>query len=196
MEETFDHIKAQTPTANAYDSLSNQINTSFQHVFERLDNLQSDALLAYEAGSSHAIGGEKMVQWKPILDYALRDETIDEEIISVEAFEEEDDFDENDPVNNAIIGLQAIREQYIISKILSEEDTTKWSLVSWPSSLSEAFKRSHAMEKLKTKLTFDAFRATHPMPSPIPAPRIVQIDEGSPQGCRTRYSVPARPTAK
>lgn len=31
----FDHLKAQAPTAEAYDALTFQINTSFQKVFER-----------------------------------------------------------------------------------------------------------------------------------------------------------------
>lgn len=35
------------------------------------------------------------------------------------------------------------------------------------------------MEKLKTKVTIDAFRATQSMLPLIPTPRIVQIDEGS-----------------
>ncbi|CAH1421113.1 unnamed protein product [Lactuca virosa] len=36
------------------------------------------------------------------------------------------------------------------------------------------------MEKLKTKLTVGTFQATQSMLPPIPAPKIVQIDEGSP----------------
>ncbi|CAH1421095.1 unnamed protein product [Lactuca virosa] len=56
----------------------------------------------------------------------------------------------------------------------------KWSSVSWPSSLLEVFKLSQYMTKPKTKLTFDAFRATQSMLPPILAPRIAQMDEGSP----------------
>lgn len=36
------------------------------------------------------------------------------------------------------------------------------------------------MQKIKTKLTIDAFLAIQFMLPPIPSPRIVQIDEGSP----------------
>lgn len=56
----------------------------------------------------------------------------------------------------------------------------KWYSISWPSSLSEVFKRSQDMAKLKTKLSIDAFRATQSMLPQIPTLRMVQIDEASP----------------
>lgn len=73
-------------------------------------------------------------------------------------------------MDHAILGLQVIKEQP--SKVFSEVEKMKWSLIFWSSSLSEAFKRSRDMVKVKTKLT-DAFRATQPMCPPIPALRIV-----------------------
>ena len=58
MEETLDTLNAQSPTADAYDSLSNQINISFQWVFERIYDRKHDLLLASEAWPSHVRGGE------------------------------------------------------------------------------------------------------------------------------------------
>lgn len=74
------------------------------------------------------------MQWKPISDYVLQDESIDEEIMEVETLEVDDD---EDLVEDVILGLQAIREPP--TKVLSEEESMKWSPVSWPSSLYETF---------------------------------------------------------
>ncbi|CAH1427701.1 unnamed protein product [Lactuca virosa] len=54
----FDHLKAQAPTVESYESLSKHINMSFQQVFERLTELQTNARLASDVGPSDAIGGE------------------------------------------------------------------------------------------------------------------------------------------
>lgn len=62
---------------------------------------------------------------KPILDYALRDESTDEEILEVEIAEVDDD---EDFVEDVILGLQAIREPHV--KFLSEVEKMKWSSVS------------------------------------------------------------------
>lgn len=94
-------------------------------------------------------------------------------------------------MNDVILGTQATKEQHVISKVLFEEDKMKRSSVSWPSSLFEAFKRSRDVEKLRTKLTIDAFRSTYPMPPPILSPRIVHIDEGSPT--RKPEQIPEEP---
>lgn len=51
------------------------------------------------------LGGGKIVLWKSISEYELRYETNEEEIIEVDAFNEEDKFDENNIVSNAILGL-------------------------------------------------------------------------------------------
>lgn len=103
---------------------------NFQWVFEWLDDLKLDVMLALEVGHSHERGGEeKIIQWKPVLEYELRDETTNEEVVEVEAFEEEDEFDENDLVRNVILGLQAIKEQPSITKVLLEEEKKKWSSI-------------------------------------------------------------------
>lgn len=56
LEETFNHLKDQAPTVNIYDSLSKKINIRFQDVFERLNELNFDQILASEVGPSYARG--------------------------------------------------------------------------------------------------------------------------------------------
>lgn len=141
LDETFDHIKDQAPTVDAYESLSKKINIIFQKVFKRLNELNSNQLLASEVGPSHARGGEqKKVQWKPISDYTLRDEPTDEEILEVETPKVDDD---EDLVEDVILGLQAIRERP--TKVLSKVAKMKWSIVSCPSSFYETFQWSRYM---------------------------------------------------
>lgn len=53
LDKTFDHLKAQASTVEAYDSFSKQINMRFQCVFVRLDDFKFEALLASKAGPSH-----------------------------------------------------------------------------------------------------------------------------------------------
>lgn len=81
-------------------------------------------------------------------------------------------------MNDVILGLQAIREQPEISKVLSQEDKKKWSSISWPSS--EVIKKNRDKAKLKINLTIDVVQATQPLPPSIPALWIAQIKEGSP----------------
>lgn len=77
-----------------------------------------------------------------------------EEIVEVvKGSEGEDDFDEEDLASNAILDLQAIREQPTVTKTFSEEENKKWSYVCWPSNIAEAFNQSHDMAELKSKLT-------------------------------------------
>lgn len=54
----------------------------------------------------------------------------------------------------------------------------QWS--SRPSNLTDSFKHSMEMEKVKTKLIVDAFRATQPIPPPMYTPKMITINEGSP----------------
>lgn len=56
---------------------------------------------------------------------------------NLELLELVDDEDE-DKAEIVVLGLQEIREQPM--KILSEEEKMKWSSVSWPSSLADAYK--------------------------------------------------------
>lgn len=44
----------------------------------------------------------------------------------------------------------------------------------------DSFKHSMEIAKAKTNLTIDDFRVTRLMLPPIPTPRIIRIDEGSP----------------
>lgn len=115
--ETFTHIKAQARTADINDALNKQLSMIFQWVFERLDEIKYDSMLTSEVRPSNAIGGEKkQVQWKSNSDYALRDKSTDEEIIEVETLEVDDD--EEDLVEDVILGLRAIGEPP--TKVLSK----------------------------------------------------------------------------
>lgn len=170
--KNFTHLKTQAPTVEAYDALSKQINTSFQRVFKRLSELQSEDRLASDAGPSSARRGEVRererditIQWKSFSDFTLHDESSHWAVEILEPIEK-DDEEEEDLIENAVLGLQAIMEQSV--KPIYEVEKNKCSSVSWPSSLHEAFKRSREMDKL----TVDAFRATQSMLPPIPAPRI------------------------
>ncbi|CAI9299874.1 unnamed protein product [Lactuca saligna] len=49
MDETLDTLTAQAPTVDAYDKIYKQINLSFQRVFEKIDELKLNALLASKA---------------------------------------------------------------------------------------------------------------------------------------------------
>lgn len=120
------------------------------------------------------------MQWKHVLEFMLQDESSDDEILEVKSLEPLKLIDEEDEdlVENVILGLQAIREQPM--KVLSDVEKLKWYSVTWPSSLAEMFRLSRDIEKIKTKQIVDAFRATESMLPPIPSPRIVQIEEGSP----------------
>lgn len=85
--------------------------------------------------------------------------------------------EENKLILNIAIGLQAPRKYPF--KVLSEKERSIWSAVTWPSSLAYVLQRSLEMDKIKMKLTGDAFIATQSMLPPIPSPRIAPIDEGS-----------------
>lgn len=87
-----------------------------------------------------------------------------------------------------VLALPFRRERLSFDRIIPDEERHKWSTVSWPSNLADAFKRSMEMAKLKTKLTIDAFRATQLMLPRIPTPRIELFDEGSP--IKRSYDLP------
>ena len=117
-------------------------NKSFQRVFERLEELNIEYILVSKARPSHARGGERKrrertIQWKPISDFVLQDESTDEEILKVEALELSDEEDEG-LAENVILGLQAHTEQPL--HVLFEAERMKWFSVSWPSSLAEVFR--------------------------------------------------------
>lgn len=62
--------------------------------------------------SSHARGGEINIgEWKSISEFALWYEVSDNEIVEIETSKAEDDDDEDDLVNDVILGLQEIKEQ-------------------------------------------------------------------------------------
>lgn len=76
-----------------------------------------------------------------------------------------------------MVGTQAPRKY--LAKVLSEEVRRIWSIVTWPSSLTDVIQRSCEMAKVKKKLTINAFHSTQSILPPIPSPRIGPIDEGS-----------------
>lgn len=73
LDEIFTDLKAQALTTEAYEALTKQLNKSFQWVFEWLEELKIESLLASEADLSHARGGERewTIQWKLVLDFML-----------------------------------------------------------------------------------------------------------------------------
>lgn len=83
-------------------------------------------MLASEVGPFHVRGGEMKKFWKPSSEFQLGGES-SEEMIEVldEEVEREYDFDENDLVSNVILRFQAISEQSLTVKILSEEEKKK-----------------------------------------------------------------------
>lgn len=131
IDETFAHLKSQVPIVDAYNSLSININMSFQRVFKQLSELQISARLASDARPSNTSGGEganereRRIQWKPISEFVLRDEWTDEQILDVETLKPHESCDEEDEklTENAILGLQAIREQPV--KVLLDADKLK-----------------------------------------------------------------------
>lgn len=67
------------------------------------------------------------MQWKLISEFALQDEDSDKEILKIETSEVNDD-DEDDFMNDVLLGLQAIREQR--TKVILEANKMKWSSLS------------------------------------------------------------------
>ncbi|CAI9263876.1 unnamed protein product [Lactuca saligna] len=59
LDETFSYLKAQAFTNETYDSLTKQLKTIFQRVFEPSEELKHKSILASEVGPSHARGGRK-----------------------------------------------------------------------------------------------------------------------------------------
>lgn len=54
----FDHLIALAPTTEAFDTLTLQINTSFEKVFDKFSDLKESIFLAPVSRSSAARGGE------------------------------------------------------------------------------------------------------------------------------------------
>lgn len=71
LDKTFSPLKAQDFTTKAYDALTEQLNTSFQWVFEWLDELKTEFLLALEVGPSHARGEKEKEQFNGNLSNIL-----------------------------------------------------------------------------------------------------------------------------
>lgn len=85
-----------------------------------------------------------MFGWKSSLEFQLRDET----------FKEEDD-DELNVNDKAILAIHFDKEPLSFGKIISDEEKVNWS--SWPSNLPYSFKNNMKREKVKTKLSIVAF---------------------------------------
>lgn len=71
---------------------------------------------------------------------------------------------------------QANENNLLSERLFSKKKKAKW--VTWPSTFVDSLKQIIDITKVKTRVKFDAFRATHPKPLPIPTPRIKKIDEG------------------
>lgn len=112
----FDHLKSQALTTKAYVTLTNQLNMSFKKVFERPSEVQATDRLASEAGSFDARGGEgpsrkdHTFQWKPALEFGLRDESDDDDIqvLSMDTpskVDEVEDDEEVEYITNVVVGI-------------------------------------------------------------------------------------------
>ena len=77
------------------------------------------------------------------------------------------------------------------AKVLTDEEQIIWSTISWPCTVAKVLHKSIEMAKVKSKLTTDAFEAITLMLPPIPAQKIVAIDEGSP--LRNPDDIPEEP---
>lgn len=64
----------------------------------------------------------------------------EEDILKVESLGpiKSGDKENEDLIENGVLGLQAIREQ--LMEVLLDADQLKWSSVTWPSSLAETFR--------------------------------------------------------
>lgn len=58
LQELFNHLKAQAPTVEAYNTLTLQLKTSFQKVFDKISDLKESLVLAPAASSTVARGGK------------------------------------------------------------------------------------------------------------------------------------------
>lgn len=58
LQELFNHLKAQVPTTEAYDTLTLQLNTIFQKVFEKFFDLKESLVLAVVVRPTVTRGGE------------------------------------------------------------------------------------------------------------------------------------------
>ena len=94
----FDHLKAQAPTAEAYDALTLQLNTSFRKVFYKFSDLKESSLLAPVTCTSVARGGEgPSKSWKPASEFSLWDESSDDvQVFTGSQYASDDDDDESD----------------------------------------------------------------------------------------------------
>lgn len=180
----FNHLKEQAPTIEAYDALTKQMNTRFKKVFDKLSVVRESSRLTSEVRPSDARVGEgskmdQTIPWKTASEFNLWDESNDDDlqILSI-GLPSDDDDEEVEYITNDVVGIQAPRK--FSKKILSKEEKRIWFASTWPSSLTNVLQRSREMDQKNTSLKIEAFRATQSMSPPIPSPRKVPIDEGSP----------------
>lgn len=75
LQKLFNHLNAQAPTAEAYDTLALQLNTSFQKAFDRFSDLKDSFVLAPVFRPTISRHGEGLSEpWKTTSEYKLRDE--------------------------------------------------------------------------------------------------------------------------
>lgn len=101
---------------------------------------------------------QRRIQWKPVSEFTLRDDSSEEDLIKVESCghrKSGEEEEEENLIEDVVLGLQAIREKPV--KVLLDAERLKWLSVTWPSTLAKTFKRCRDMAKIKTKLTIDAF---------------------------------------
>lgn len=192
LSKLFYHLKAQAPTAEAYDTLTLQINTNFQKVFDHFSEHQESSSLAPIKRFSAASGGEgprrRNQPWKPIFEFLLRDEGSDDDV-KVLSHDGNDSDEEDFYVRNGVVGLPAPWKY--LANVLTEEERRIWLVVNWPSTPADFLKRSIEEAKVKSKLTVDAFPATTSMLPLVSPPNIAPIGEGSP--LRKADDIPEEP---
>lgn len=73
---------------------------------------------------------------------------------------EQEERDEDVASDKVVLSLSSGKEQPSFGRTFSKEEKKKWSSYNWPSNLSDSFKESMEMDKLKMKLNVDAFQDT------------------------------------
>ena len=174
----FNHLAAQAPTSEAYDSLTKQLNTGLHNMFENLDGMKESLMLASVRRFPDARGGKGPSRpWKPAWEFTLWDEDLnfDDEVQVVSGLlgnssDDEEDSEEEKYVTKGVLGLEVLKK--LLLKALTEEEKRIWSATSWPSFLPDVLQRAIQMAKSKSFLAAQAFWATPFMLPPFSAPKI------------------------
>ena len=111
----FDHLTAQAPTTEAYDSFNIQLNTGLQKVFENFEGLNESLQLAPVRRFTDARGGEGPSEiWKPASKFTLRDEIDydqeDMKILSISPSKHNEEDSGEDFVIMVVLGLETSKK--------------------------------------------------------------------------------------